>query len=150
MSALFGRFGLIAAGALFLLAMFDLFTEGDRLAVPDAPELRIAPVAFSDLEGWNTDRLGETIAVFRRSCDTLMRRAADQTIAPRISEERSQLIDLMGTPQDWEPVCTAATALGDDPTDADARAFYETNFSEFSSGFGFLLEKRSLGTSICH
>jgi membrane-bound lytic murein transglycosylase A len=89
--------------------------------LPSEPVLRLQPIAFGDLDGWQQDDPSAALAAFRRSCAKLAGRpdtqpmAADPAMAP-----------LAGTSEAWRGACAAAAA---DPASPDqARAFFEDWF----------------------
>jgi membrane-bound lytic murein transglycosylase A len=90
---------------------------------PSEPALRLEPVAFADIDGWQQDDPSAAFAAFRRSCAELATRpdaepmAADPAMAP-----------LAGTPEAWRGACAAAV----DPASPDqARAFFEDWFQPY-------------------
>jgi membrane-bound lytic murein transglycosylase A len=88
---------------------------------PAEPVLRLEPISFGDLQGWQQDDPSAAMAAFRRSCARLAARpdtdrmAADLAVAP-----------LAGTLEAWRGACTAATAEPASP--GQARAFFEDWF----------------------
>jgi membrane-bound lytic murein transglycosylase A len=79
------------------------------------PQPRLAMVSFSDLPGWQSADLGPAFAAFRRSCDVIAAKSADQAIS-----------DYAGTVGDWQKVC--ANEAG------DPRNFFEKNFTPYRLG----------------
>jgi membrane-bound lytic murein transglycosylase A len=97
--------------------------EPEAPVVPPEPLLRLQPIAFDEIEGWQQDDPGAALAAFRRSCARLatrpdaQRMAGDPAMAP-----------LAGTLQAWRGVCAAAA----DPASPDqARAFFEDWFQPY-------------------
>lgn len=83
---------------LWFLAAAVLLMTG----AASAEGMRIEPVKFADLPGWQQDDLADTLAAFRTSC----RRAKD----PRLTEAN------------WSAICTASRRA------SDPREFFETHF----------------------
>lgn len=83
--------------------------------------LTLSPVRAHSLPGWQTERHGDALAAFRKSCKVLEQRA------PEESASKSALGGQVG---DWQDVCARAAALN--PNDhPGARAFFEDQFSAF-------------------
>jgi membrane-bound lytic murein transglycosylase A len=82
-------------------------------AVPDEPPpppaKPLQPAAWSDIAGWNEDRHAQAWPALLQSCGAL---------ATRI---------------EWEGLCRAADRLGDEPSDTEARRFFETWFVPWSA-----------------
>ena len=86
-------------------------------ACGDATVLK--PATYADLQGWNNDAQAEALRLFTDSCGVLVNRD---------NAYRSREEGAVGARQDWARVCTQAAQL-QDPTDLDARRFFEANFS---------------------
>jgi membrane-bound lytic murein transglycosylase A len=90
---------------------------------PSEPVLRLQPIAFGDLEGWQQDDPSAALAAFRRSCARLATRpdaqpmAADPAMAP-----------LAGTLEAWRGACAAAAGPA---SSEQARAFFEDWFQPY-------------------
>lgn len=83
--------------------------------VAPEPSLRLTPVAFSEIEGWDDDDVRPGIDAFVASCAALRNRPPEQPFG------RDAAYGRVG---DWAPVCAAADAL--QPANAGAaRAFLE-------------------------
>lgn len=92
---------------------------------PPAPaetRLLLEPAAFSDLPGWENDRMAEALPALLRSCGRLLRQPADRPVGPD---------GIAGTVADWQAPCEAAAALpaGDH---AAARGFFAGMFAPFA------------------
>ena len=73
---------------------------------------------FSDLPGWTKADLNPALAAFRRGCDAIAKKPADESIGP-----------YAGVVADWQAACAHANG--------DARAFFERNFTPYAlSGDG--------------
>lgn len=82
-------------------------------------ETQLEKATFSDLRGWKKDQQAEAYAVFKNSCAVNLRRARPwQT---RIGER-------VGDAAAWRRAC-AAVARFPNPTDDQARAFFESHFT---------------------
>lgn len=96
-------FGLFVC-SLFVLALTA--GVGSAMARPDIRALRVKPVAFSTLPGWNRDDHAQAFAAFLRSCQKI-RRGRD-TLAK---------------------ACRTAKRLPKNLTDRRAKAFFESYFT---------------------
>lgn len=76
---------------------------------------------FSRLKGWNDDKQAEAYAVFVESCAMNAKRASAYVTKSGIS---------IGDKRAWADVCQLAYKLPN-PTDGEARKFFETNFTPF-------------------
>lgn len=81
----------------------------------------IKPAKYQDLSGWTEDSLVEPFAVFVESCH------ANET---RMNAYQSRNEGPVGVRVNWTRACTAADALGQ-PTNAQAREFFETYFAPY-------------------
>lgn len=86
-------------------------------ACGDATVLK--PATYADLQGWNNDTQAEALAVFADSC---------RVLATRKNAYQSREEGPVGERQNWARVCDQAAQL-QDPTDRDARRFFEANFT---------------------
>ncbi|MEZ5920894.1 MAG: murein transglycosylase A [Parvularculaceae bacterium] len=89
----------------------------------------VSRARFKDLEGWETDNVGEALPAFLRTC---MRFEAADPEAPANANENFPGAGgavLAGRAADWLPACSAARRLAGKAIDADiARNFFETYF----------------------
>jgi membrane-bound lytic murein transglycosylase A len=78
---------------------------------PPVPELRgrLVPATLADLPQWADDDHREALAAFIRGCEALQALAA------------------------WQAVCAQAAALPDKPSKAQARKFFETQFTPWQA-----------------
>ena len=97
--------------------------EPETSVLPSEPALRLQPIAFAEIEGWQQDDPSAALAAFRRSCARLASRpdaqpmAGDPAMAP-----------LAGTLEAWRGACAAAAG----PASPDqARAFFEDWFQPY-------------------
>ncbi|HEX3348200.1 MAG TPA: murein transglycosylase A [Acetobacteraceae bacterium] len=85
--------------------------------------MELTPVAFSQLPGWDSDRVASAMPAFLAGCGAMTSRSAlgGQGEAARLG----------GTPADWQHVCAVARAVppGSNPA---ARAFFEQNLQAFA------------------
>ncbi|HKF71594.1 MAG TPA: murein transglycosylase A [Stellaceae bacterium] len=87
-----------------------------------APDrLVLTPASFDDLKGWASDRVGEALAAFKRSCARRLRFSDDAAVGPQ---------GMAGKVADWRPPCAAAVAVGEND-DAAARSFFEAWFRPY-------------------
>jgi membrane-bound lytic murein transglycosylase A len=87
---------------------------------PPQPQLTLSPVAFAELPGWRDGQQAAALPALRRSCAALAKRPDDARLGPA------------GTVAMWRAPCAAAAALGT-ATDAQARAFFEAEFTPFAA-----------------
>lgn len=98
------------------------------LAACEGPEppspFAIEPVAFSTLDGWREDPVGEAVTALLRSCAPILRRDPAGAFG---SDPRT------GSNADWQAACRAAGELGaaGSVDDAAARDFFETWFQPY-------------------
>ncbi len=83
------------------------------------------PVPFTDLPGWQSDRVSQSIPAFRESCAVLARMAPDRALGGDGPLARDA--------GDFAPACTAAAALPPDDEPA-ARAFLTRHFTPWAVG----------------
>lgn len=79
----------------------------------------MAPISFNEIPGWSSDRQGEALAAFKRSCPKLV--AGPET---RIVTDGGEKVV---TPAEWKQICEAAADVKDSDT-TGARQFFEENF----------------------
>jgi membrane-bound lytic murein transglycosylase A len=107
--------GLAAALAVTLLVI----SCGPKQKPPD--RLTLAVVGFEQLSGWTSDKLGEALTAFRRSCEVRSKLADTAAVGPE---------GLAGTVADWRVPCNAAAQV-DPADDAAVRSFFEREFVPF-------------------
>lgn len=107
-----------AAPVVTLVALVVL--AGCVAKPPPQPQLTLSPVAFADLPGWQDGQQAAALPALRRSCAALAKRPDDARLGPA------------GTVAMWRAPCAAAAALGT-ATDAQARAFFEAEFTPFAA-----------------
>ena len=83
------------------------------------PALELAPVAWTKLPGWSLDDPGPALRAFKRSCESIGRRAADAAFGQE---------PVYGKIGDWQGVCAAAATV----EESRARAFFEERFTPFA------------------
>ncbi len=76
-------------------------------------------VSFADLPGWQSADLKPALAAFRRSCDVLDHKSADEQIG-----------DYAGRAGDWQKICARLMVS----ENGDPRAFFEKNFTPYRLG----------------
>lgn len=81
----------------------------------------IKPATYQQLSGWQGDSHAEAFAVFMESC------AANET---RERAYQSRKEGPIGVRENWRRACTIGANLGQ-PTDAQARQFFETYFAPY-------------------
>ena len=119
-------------GAALLLAGL-LLAACEKEPPPQVTDrLVLTPARFADLPGWAGDRLSDSLPALRRSCATLLRRAADTPVGPPFGGTVDSGA-LGGTVADWRRPCAALDRLspGDDQA---ARAYLEAHFVPFRAG----------------
>jgi len=82
-------------------------------------KVRMAPISFNEIPGWNEDRQGEALVAFRRSCPKLT--AGPETRIVTDGGEKTV------APAEWKTICDAAAGIKDSDS-AAARRFFEENF----------------------
>lgn len=87
---------------------------------PAGPALRLAPVAFSQLPGWQANDPARALAAFRRSCDELVRRAPSEPMGGA---------GYAGRAGDWQGVCIDAKSVTGGA--AATRGWFEKKFAAF-------------------
>lgn len=101
---------LIAAGGAALWIVI-------RPAAP--PTLKLQPVAFSALPGWQTNDPAQALAAFRRSCAVLLRQSPAQPMGGT---------GYAGDIGDWRGVCIESNAVKESSA---ARLWFESRFAAF-------------------
>ena len=97
-------------------------TAPEEVAEQPPEGLRMIPVSYSDLPGWNDDTLTDALVALERSCGRILRQAVDREIGSRA---------ISTTPADWRQACTAVREFGDDSDNAALRALLEGHFRPF-------------------
>ncbi|MEQ9146201.1 MAG: MltA domain-containing protein [Parvibaculaceae bacterium] len=106
--------------ALFLAACLDQRAGDTEMSETG---MRLTPVSFGALEGWDKDDHGAALDAFRRSCGRILDAAPSRPLDPKTGAE-----SLYGTAGDWQPVCRQA---GSAQAAADPKGFFETAFRPF-------------------
>src|SRR5687768_2764315 len=83
--------------------------------------LRLEPISFSDIPGWEEDDLGQAFAAFARSCSEIV----------RAGKGFSRLIKFGGGRADWLAVCADVTSIGPQLSAERARHFFQSRFKPF-------------------
>ncbi len=96
---------------IFLLSACAEPRETDRLT--------LAPVSFSDLQGWRQDGPLPALQAFQKSCKALL------------AKQPSASMGIGGKADDWRKPCAEATNTL--PTNAAARAFFEYWFCPYAT-----------------
>lgn len=114
----------LLSGLLFLGGCLE--RDGGDEVSPPAPEISpvFSPASFSDIEGWESDDLGASLATFRRSCARIL--AAP---GPRALDPKTGSASLYGQIADWQPICQQALSDG---AMADPKGFFEAGFMAFA------------------
>ncbi|WND03703.1 murein transglycosylase A [Temperatibacter marinus] len=86
--------------------------------------LNFHPVAFTQLQGWQGDKLTPALKAFQTSCKKLILRPAKRSMGAGIG----------GTVGDWHPACKEALILNSSSSE-EARSFFEKNFQPFSVAY---------------
>ncbi|HEY5237092.1 MAG TPA: murein transglycosylase A [Rhizomicrobium sp.] len=89
-----------------------------RAQTPGANVLRLTPVDFSALPGWNESDARAALSAFHKSCAEIIKRPAASPLGGLYA----------GTAGDWRGACAAASG--------DAREFFENNFTPFALSAG--------------
>jgi membrane-bound lytic murein transglycosylase A len=80
---------------------------------------KFKPVTFEQVDGWEQDSHAGAFNSFKRSCDKILRLDVEKNI--------SRATDLGGSAIDWQVPCMEAKMI-DNPTDSEAKAFFEKWF----------------------
>ncbi|WP_417819532.1 murein transglycosylase A [Terasakiella sp.] len=94
------------------------------MATPDMPErhdIRLMPVSYASLPGWEDDQIANSIPALRKSCQTFGRMDENKPIGPN---------GIGGVAGDWKPICTEAYSLPDGDSQK-AREFYQMFFQPY-------------------
>lgn len=94
------------------------------MATPDMPErhdIRLMPVSYATLPGWEDDQIANSIPALRKSCQTFGRMDENKPIGPN---------GIGGVAGDWKPICTEAYSLPDGDSQK-AREFYQMFFQPY-------------------
>ncbi|MDA7946398.1 MAG: MltA domain-containing protein [Hyphomicrobiaceae bacterium] len=110
-------FGLGGIAAFFFAFGIYWWTLPEQM---DELEPGRVAIGFGDIAGWQDDDHAGAFAAFRRSCVHIVKRADIR--ARKKSGKKSRYAVL-------EPVCRKALAMGETVSDAEARAFFEDNFT---------------------
>ncbi len=107
-----------------LLLGTALLAACERPEPEPLPPFVIEPVAFSALDGWGEDALGEALPALLRSCAAILRRDPTGSFG---NDPRA------GSNADWQAACRAAGDLGAAGSidDVAARGFFETWFQPY-------------------
>ncbi|MBN9087414.1 MAG: MltA domain-containing protein [Reyranella sp.] len=112
------RWSVLASGVLIAAAGLLSACAGTSGSAVDN-KVRMAPISFNEIPGWNEDRQGEALVAFRKSCPRLT--AGPET---KIVTDGGEKIV---TAAEWKTICTAASGIKDGDSPA-ARRFFEENF----------------------
>jgi len=112
------RWSVLAGGLLLAAASLLSACAGTSGSAVDN-KVRMAPIAFKEIPGWNEDRQGEALVAFRKSCPRLTS-SPDVKIATDGGEK-------VVTATEWKTICDAA-ARAKERDNAAARQFFEENF----------------------
>ena len=106
-----GRYFLVLGISAILLSSCAAFEP-----TSSKPVLKLNPVSFSEIEGWQGDRQSESLAAFSKSCARMMKMPANKDLG------------VVGTARDWQAVCGQIPSV---VTDESVRQFYEMNFTPY-------------------
>ncbi len=98
---------------LSILALFSLAACGDAT--------KLTPVKYNDLSGWKNDSQAEAFRLFTESC---------HVNATRSNAYQSKLEGPIGVHDAWFTTCAKADQL-ENPSNDEARHFFETNFAPY-------------------
>ena len=123
-SALFGL-AVLAAGVLAGCTQAPSWLERAPTQ-PGAtePTVTVVPASYRQLQGWDTDRHGDALAAFQKSCVKLLARAANKAVADNPAAPG-------GLAGDWHAPCRAAQDL-DVQDHARARQYFEEWFAPYA------------------
>ncbi len=107
----------------------DLPTTEPKPAKADLPpRLDLAKVSYSDLKGWNSDKHGEALTTFLRSCKVLMRMPPQKAIG---------INPVTGIAKEWREPCKNAAWVKKKASavneDLRARRFFERYFTPYAA-----------------
>jgi membrane-bound lytic murein transglycosylase A len=119
-------------GALLLLAAVSACAPSTPSPATAAPApaasgptaLRLQPVAFAEIPGWEEDDQSAALAAFRRSCGRILALAPASALPPA---------GLAGRASDWQIACREAARLPA-TDDGAARRFFEGAFQAYALG----------------
>jgi membrane-bound lytic murein transglycosylase A len=112
------RWSVLAGGVLIAAAGLLSACAGTSGSAVDN-KVRMAPISFNEIPGWNEDRQGEALAAFRRSCPRLT--SGPETKIVTDGGEKTV------TAAEWKTICASASGIKDTDS-AAARTFFEQNF----------------------
>jgi membrane-bound lytic murein transglycosylase A len=112
------RWSVLAGGVLLVVAGFLSACAGTSGGAADN-KVRMAPISFNEIQGWNEDRQGEALVAFRRSCPRLT--SGPETKIVTDGGEKTV------TAAEWKKICDSASGIKDNDSPA-ARRFFEENF----------------------
>lgn len=113
-----GKKSIIAAIILFLLLAGAMIW---RQYLASKPEY--ITYSYGELDGWSDDQQAHALTAFKKSCAVFLSLLPETKIETKIKPEK-----LAGRAQNWRPSCQAAAEL-DQPTDRQARRFFEQHFT---------------------
>lgn len=90
--------------------------------LPLEPELRLDPISFDDLDGWQQDDPAAALGAFRRSCARLASQPDSRAMA-----KDPAMAQVAGTLAAWRGACGAAAEAAPD----QARGFFEDWFQPY-------------------
>ena len=90
--------------------------------LPLEPELRLLPISYDELDGWQQDDPAAALGAFRRSCARLASQPDSRTMA-----RDPAMAQVAGTLAAWRGACGAAAGAAPD----QARAFFEDWFQPY-------------------
>lgn len=104
-----------------LFALVMLFGLSGCAILGDPNRAELSEVTYDDMPGWRDDHQALPYQLFVESCATLNRRASPYT---------TKTGNAIGEREAWRYVCKAATKF-QNPTDEEARQFFEKNFTPY-------------------
>ena len=84
--------------------------------------MSIFPINYTEVPGWKSDNLSETLPVLLRSCNKLKKLPSNKAMG---------IFDEMGKISDWLPICKAARMIRHG-NKTEARYFFETRFLPYT------------------
>ena len=112
------RWSVLAGGVLIAAAGLLSACAGTSGSAVDN-KVRMAPISFNEIPGWNDDRQGEALVALRKSCARLS--AGPETKIVTDGGEKTV------TAAEWKTICDSAAGIKE-RDNAAARAFFEQNF----------------------